>query len=58
MAATMTTRWDQVGGGGGSRKRSEVRREGINVESWGGTADGIEPCFHPQQKQRNLIKSF
>ena len=28
------------------------------MESWDGTADGIEPCFHPQRNTRNFLKVF
>ena len=43
--------------GGGSDSWEKVG-EWVSVESWDGTADGIEPCFHPQRNTRSFLKVY
>ena len=49
-AATTTTRWDQGGGGGNSWEKVRGQKRGDRCGGWDGTADGVEPCFHPQRR--------
>ena len=39
-------------------RKCEVMGEWVSVEIWDGTADGIEPCSHPQRNTRSFFQSF